>query len=74
LRFGVSDRSSERIFAARLGAALVAQIDVAEKNAHWEYQLQGRTVLEGNTTFGGISIGMVMSLGFDLSFRRGEDE
>jgi len=69
LTLGISQRSNGGIFAARLGAALFAQIDLARKNEPWDYKIRDRVVTAGETSFGGTTLGMVMNLGFDLSFR-----
>jgi hypothetical protein len=70
LQWGISERSNPYgLFGVRLGAALFAQVDVARKNASWNYEVENRIIAAGKTSFGGTTIGLLMHFGFDLAFR-----
>lgn len=69
LKLGISDRSSEAVLAARLGAAIVAALDLGRHDAAWRYELAPGIFEEGNTRIGGVSIGIVASAGFDVGVR-----
>jgi hypothetical protein len=64
------------LFGARLGGELVAAMDLQRPEATWKYQ--GGTEAEpielhGTTPVSGFSIGLVLSTGFDVAFRRRPD-
>jgi hypothetical protein len=69
-RFGASDRSSEGVFGARAGAALVGSIDLEPRDVlfHRRYLRADGTVAEttGTTPIGGVSIGVLITAGFEL--------
>lgn len=72
LRLGVSDRSSEALFGARVGGEIVAAMDLGAKEAQWRYELGSggdATVFRGSTPVGGFSIGIAVSTGFDVAFK-----
>lgn len=76
LRLGVSDRTSESLFGARLGGELVAALDLEKREAEWEYQLGSDAdpgVVRGITPVSGFSLGLVLSTGFDVAFKRRAD-
>jgi hypothetical protein len=76
LRLGVSDRSSEGLLGARIGAEILAAFDVRRRDAGWQYQLEGdgRTeIITGSTPMSGFSIGLALSTGFDVALRRRSD-
>lgn len=66
LRAGVSDRSSERLFGARLGVHLVAAVDVESPAASYQYRISETSIVSGTTNLGGTSVALVMSLGLDV--------
>lgn len=73
LRLGVSDRSSEALFGARIGAEILAAWDLRRRDAGWQYQTgpdADPVTLSGATRVSGFSIGLALSTGFDVGFRR----
>jgi hypothetical protein len=70
LRLGVSDRSGSGTLAARFGAHLLASLDFAPKTRSWEVSYDSETgegdSFSGRTHIGGYSLGMALSLGFDI--------
>jgi hypothetical protein len=70
-RGGISDRSSEKWFGARVGAALVGGIDFDRLAPTWTrtYLLQGGGVGKstGTTPIGGVSIALVVSVALEAS-------
>ncbi len=70
LRVGVSDRFTERLVAFRAGAEIVAAFDLKHGDAPWSETFLGSDgtpqVVTGTTPFGGVSIGVLMSVGFEL--------
>lgn len=69
LKFGISDRSGSGVLGARLGAGLVAAIDIGRHDAAWRYELAPGQFVEGTTRIGGVSVGFVASAGFDVGVR-----
>lgn len=73
LRLGVSDRSSEALFGARIGAEILAAWDLQRRDAVWQYQTgpdADPVMLTGATPVSGFSIGLALSAGFDVDFKR----
>lgn len=72
-RLGVSDRAPNRAMGVRVGAALVASVDLAPQDVTWRrtYLLAtgefGETT--GTTRVGGISIGLIVVAGFEVQGR-----
>lgn len=70
LRLGVSDRSGSGTLAARFGAHLLASLDFAPKTRNWEVSYDSENEegdrFSGRTHIGGYSVGMALSLGFDI--------
>jgi hypothetical protein len=70
-RLGFSDRVIDERFGLRIGAALLVDADLKRQAAHWSYsQLGVQESVTGNTNVGGFSTGIVVTLGFDVAFRR----
>jgi hypothetical protein len=71
LRLGVSDRSSEGLFGARLGGEIVAALDLRQRQARWRYESSDpeAAVIRGVTPVGGFSLGLALSTGFDVGFK-----
>jgi hypothetical protein len=73
LRFGVSDRMSHKLFAARLGAALALGFDLGRQNAGWQREYltaTGDTArTTGSTSLGGVSVGLVVGAGLEFGGR-----
>ncbi|MGC4067561.1 MAG: hypothetical protein QM784_23530 [Polyangiaceae bacterium] len=67
-RLAITDRSTETGFAACLGAAFFAQFDLARHSVPWEYRIRDVVISQGQTVFGGLTVGLMMSLGLDLAF------
>jgi hypothetical protein len=69
-RLGVSDRSSESLFGGRVGAQLVGSIDLQRHDAPWRQVLNADsddpTIVQGVTPLGGVSVGLLMAVGFDV--------
>jgi hypothetical protein len=69
-RLGVSDRSSEGVFGVRAGAALVASVDLSPRDVTFtrKFTRQDGTPGEstGTTPIGGVSIGLLITAGFEL--------
>jgi hypothetical protein len=69
-RLGVSSRSSARLVAARVGAALVVTADVDPRDVAWQrtYLLldgsEGET--RGTTPIGGLTVGLTVGAGFEI--------
>jgi hypothetical protein len=72
-RFGVSDRLTNRLVSPRVGAVLALAFDLARRDVAWrhEYALEngGTSVTTGTTAIGGISIGLLVNLGFEVGAR-----
>ncbi|HEX3595783.1 MAG TPA: hypothetical protein VHU80_11790, partial [Polyangiaceae bacterium] len=72
-RFGVSDRMSHKPAGIRLGAALAVSADLSHANPEWSRQytlVDGSTgETTGTTHIGGVSIGLVVSAGFEVGAR-----
>ena len=72
-RFAVSDRLTHKLVSPRLGAALALGFDLARTEVEWrrEYGLVGggTGVTTGTTAIGGISIGLLVNLGFEVGAR-----
>jgi hypothetical protein len=70
LRLGASDRSSQHVFGVRAGAALVGSIDLDPRDVvfHRKYLLADGTLAEttGTTPIGGVTIGVLVTAGFEL--------
>jgi hypothetical protein len=75
-RGGISDRSSEKTFGARVGAALVGSIDLSHAAPTWTrtYLAADLTTgkITGTTPVGGVSIALVVSVGLEAGTRGGE--
>jgi hypothetical protein len=69
LRLGVSDRVVEGLVGPRLGAALLVGFDLKHGNVDWSYTIPGEARFTGTSQFGGITAGLVMTLGFDVALR-----
>lgn len=73
LRFGVSDRLTHKLVGPRIGAALAFAFDLSRTDVEWrrEYGLVGggTGVTTGTTAIGGISIGLLVNLGFEVGAR-----
>jgi len=69
-RFGISDRSTEKRFGLRLGAALLGTVDLQSISAPFErrYRLPdgSENVTQGTTDVGGVSVALVVQGGFEL--------
>jgi len=72
LRLGISDRPLEHLISPRLGAALLLGIDLKQRDVTWIYEVPGTSPITGTTSFGGLTAGLVVNLGFDLA-QRGEN-
>jgi hypothetical protein len=68
LRLEISDRAPERSLAARIGAALFTQIDLSHQGVPWEYRIREVVISQGVTSFGGVTVGILMSVGLDWAF------
>lgn len=70
-RIGFSDRPIDDTFGLRLGAAMLFSVDLKHHDAEWTYDLgpQGG-VASGVTRLGGVSVGLVACLGFDVAFNK----
>jgi len=70
LRLGLSDRSSDGLFGARLGGEIVAAFDLRQREARWRYQTSDPArPLRGTTPVGGFSLGVALSVGFDVALK-----
>jgi hypothetical protein len=69
-RLGFSDRVIDEQFGLRLGAALLFDADLKRKEAPWSYVVPGQETVTGTTHVGGFSTALVVTLGFDVAFRR----
>lgn len=69
-RLGFSDRVIDELFGLRLGAALLFDADLKRQAAHWTYSQPGQQDVSGDTRVGGFSTAVVVTLGFDVAFRR----
>jgi|GEM_PF-3295307 len=70
-RLGFSDRVIDERFGLRLGAALLFDADLKRQKAPWSYsQLGLQEAVTGETSVGGFSTALVVTLGFDVAFRR----
>jgi hypothetical protein len=70
LAVGISDRSSEGRFGVRLGARLVAAMDLQRKDAGWKYQIVAADTsqfVSGASKVGGFSMGAMVTAGFDVA-------
>jgi hypothetical protein len=69
-RLGVSDRSSESLLGARLGAAFVGSVDLDRHAVTWHrrYLRADGTPAErmGTTPIGGVAFGLMLTAGFDV--------
>jgi hypothetical protein len=68
LRLGLSDRVIEGLVGPRLGAALLCEIDMKHRDVEWSYSVPGGAI-SGVSHFGGVSLGLVVTAGFDLAVR-----
>lgn len=71
LRIGVSDRTIEGLLGPRLGAALLIGIDLKHHDAQWTYKIPEMETMTGATRLGGVTVGLVMSVGLDVARRSG---
>lgn len=69
LRLGVSDRMTRGFLGPRLGAALLVGIDLDRRDVPWSYQITRTETMTGTTQFGGITVALVASFGFDVNKR-----
>jgi hypothetical protein len=68
LRLGISDRSSKRLLGANVGVGLAMGVDLKRPRVSWEYASTDRTYrVAGETVVGGITVAMVVTVGFDLA-------
>lgn len=70
MRLGISDRSGMGLFGARLGAALLADLDLRRKDVPWEYEVSENRSAGGTMGFGGFSVSMVVNVGLDVLILR----
>lgn len=71
-RLGFSDRTSEEPLAARFGGGIVAAFDIGRKDVNWRYENvgdAGAMVVEGTSTVGGTSLGLIFTAGFDVGVK-----
>lgn len=70
LRFGISDRSTEKRWGARFGFAVIGTVDLSSLTAPFErvYRIQGGAIgiTRGTTEVGGVSIALAVGGGFEL--------
>lgn len=70
-RLGISARSDERTLGARIGAGFFGAVDTATHEPMWqrEYLTADGTIdtKTGTTPVGGVSFGLYMSAGFEIS-------
>jgi hypothetical protein len=71
LRLGLSDRSSDGLFGARLGGEIVAALDLRQREARWRYESldPAAAPLRGVTPVGGFSFGLALSTGFEVGLK-----
>jgi hypothetical protein len=76
--FGISDRSGEGRFGARLGAALLGTVDLRPRSLPFERRYLtadgGIEVTRGTTDVGGVSFALVVTGGFELGGGRTETQ
>jgi hypothetical protein len=75
LRFGISDRTSNKVAAARLGAALLGTIDIGGLSVPYERQTVDASgtvaTTRGTTDVGGFSLALIVTGAFELGGRPG---
>jgi hypothetical protein len=74
-RLGVTDRSGESVGAVRLGAELFGSIDLKRSKQAWRYEFASvegvePRVVTGETSVGGVSVGLAFTIGIDFAQRR----
>ena len=69
-RLAFSDRVLDSTFGLRLGGAFLVGVDLVHHDVPWTYT-DGRQVATGITKVGGVTFGLVATVGFDVAFRRG---
>jgi hypothetical protein len=72
LRLGVSDRSGRSLGAFRIGAELLASVDLRREPQSWRLEYsRGEgvppTVFTGETDVGGTSVGIALTIGLDVA-------
>jgi hypothetical protein len=72
LLMGVSGRMGESWFGQRIGGALVTNYDLVQHDQAWRYEAgqdlpDGPVVYRGTNHVGGLSIAIMLELGFDVS-------
>ena len=73
LRFGVSGRTSESLFAARVGGAVFAALDVSRDTVEWRYEFgpsDARQAITGDQPVGGFTFGLLLNVGFDVDLEQ----
>ena len=72
-RLGISDRAGEDLVGARIGGGLTGGVDFERHVAPWTYETtssSGQIVSRsGTTAVGGISLGLVVSVGVEIGGR-----
>jgi hypothetical protein len=71
-RIGVSDRPVGDRFGLRLGAAMLFGIDLKRYEGQWSLESRAGTVT-GVMHVGGVSVGLVACVGFDVILRRSSE-
>lgn len=69
LRFGISERPIGGLLGLRIGAAMLTGIDLKQRDVAWSYEIRDAPRVRGVSHFGGTTIGIVVTLGFDLAKR-----
>jgi len=70
LRVGVADRAVPGRLGLRLGAALLAAMDLQRHQAPWAYEVDGELKGTGVSRIGGYSVGLAICLGFDATLKK----
>lgn len=68
-RLGVSDRMMGGLLGPRMGAALLVGLDLDRRDVPWSYQITRSDSVSGVTQFGGITVALVATIGFDVNKR-----
>lgn len=72
-RLGFSDRLIDELAGFRMGAALLVGVDLKHQQAAWQYAQEGQSIAYGVTRVGGYSVGLIVTLGFDVMLRRASE-
>jgi hypothetical protein len=73
LRVGASGRTSESRYAARVGGALFAAMDLSPETVPWTFEhgpLTDRRTITGEQPVGGFTFGLLLAVGFDVDLDR----